>query len=353
MMLNSQPNGAEPVGPGALTANAAVPSDSNASAIASLAADELPERFFRDCCGQSGLRVMVEVPGQAHPRLRDIDQPCLIIGRDATCDMRVDHPDVAPRHAYLQWIEGRIYGFSLTTPEPGKPSGGWISRKPVTIGPLRISIPEFDLPIGPDDPQSRSAVLAADVPQVQLKFSGVAERDNLWPVDRRLTLIGRAPACRLRLDHPQIPLVLASLIRTASSCWLLDLSGADQLRVNGLPVKAVSLDVGDAIQMGPFAAEVSTTPYSPKPFAEIPATTAEPSAVSELAVRHRQRVGTLNKSLEAVKLFLDEEHLNVVPELKTALQRYISQAQKHHREIQDAIERLAAAGDVKEPIHTS
>jgi hypothetical protein len=65
------------------------------------------------------------------------------------------------------------------------------------------------------------------------------------------------------------------------------------------------------------------------------------SAVRELAARHRRRLGALNKSLDAVQLHLDSAHLDAVPELKSAVQQYVLYAQRHHREVQDALERLS------------
>jgi hypothetical protein len=78
----------------------------------------------------------------------------------------------------------------------------------------------------------------------------------------------------------------------------------------------------------------------PQPAATVP--TVQPTTtIQELATEHRQRLGELNKSLDSVQVYLDSEHLNTVPDLKMALQKYILHAQRHHREMQEALERMS------------
>lgn len=299
--------------------------------------DTARNRFFVESQGRTGLELLVEVSGQAHSRKIELDQPYLLIGRDNLCDLRIDHSAVHSRQVYLQWINGQLFGCSLDSTDQ-KPVTAWVQRKPVSFGALRISVPDIET-AGAADPQARSSELAEEVPQVQLKFAGVEQRDNLWPVDRNLTLIGRGPQCKLRLDHPDVSHVMAALVRTPIGCWLVNLSAASGLRVNDRQIVVESLDIGDTIQLGPFRAEVSVAPFSLK--AAQPARHEARNAIRELAGQHRQRLGALNQSLSAVQVYLDSEHLDGVPELKMALQQYVLHAQRHHREMQDALERLA------------
>ena len=105
-----------------------------------------------------------------------------------------------------------------------------------------------------------------------------------------------------------------------------------------------SLDFGDLVQLGPFQAEVSAAALSLKTL-RTSAVDDSPkparSSVKDLTNRHRERLGTLTKSLEAVQHYLDAEHLDSVPELKSSLQRYVLQAQRHHREMQEALDELS------------
>lgn len=300
--------------------------------------DAARSRFFQESQGRPGLMLLVEVAGEAHARKIALDQPFLLLGSDRSCDLQIDHSAVLPHHAYLQWIDGQLFACSLDSTDQ-KPVAAWVHRKPVSLGPLRISVPDLGPVAGAADPQSRNPELAEEVPQVQLKFAGVEQRDNLWPVDRNLTLIGRGPQCKLRLDHPDIPYVMAALVRTPVGCWLLNLSAASALRVNEQQLCVASLDIGDTIQLGPFRAEVSVAPFSLQ--SNKPAKVEPKTAIRELAGQHRQRLGALNQSLSAVQVYLDSDHLDGIPELKMALQQYVLHAQRHHREMQEALERLA------------
>ncbi len=306
-------------------------------------AEESRRRLFEDCAGQAGLQLLIEVKGEAHARKVSLNRPYLLIGSDGQCDVRIKQPSVLPYHAYVQWIDGRLFCCGLGETQP---LATWVGPKPVALGPFRVSVPDLELPAaGQQDPQSRSSELAEEVSQIQLKFAGVEQSDNLWPVDRRLTLIGRGTQCKLRLDHPEIPIVLAALVRTDRTCWLIDLQHSDRLLVNDQLIDSLqTLDVGDKLRLGEFHAEVTAASFT------VESTDAKPTkppsvpkvtSVRELADQHRTHLETLSESLETVQYYLDTDHLDGLPELKTAIQQYVLHAQRHHRETQAALESLA------------
>ena len=318
------------------------------------------QQLLRESGGRSDTELRVEITGH-EAQIVPLNQPFVLIGRNPSCDIRFDHPGVLPRHLYLQWIDGRLFCCTLGMPSQKSPAVGiWIGEEPVTVGPFQLSVidseslpslaPESLPSRNSDDPQvdfdplGKSAELASDVPQVQLTFTGVEQSDNFWPVDRPLTLIGCGSQCKLRLDHADIPTVLAALYRTPTSLWLINLADEESLRVNEQSTLLQSLDFGDLVQLGPFQAEVSAASLSLKTL-RTAAIEDSPkparSSVKELTNRHRERLGTLTKSLAAVQLYLDAEHLDSVPELKSSLQRYVLQAQRHHREMQEALDQLS------------
>jgi hypothetical protein len=305
--------------------------------------EDAHSQLFQDCAGQPGLHLLIEVNGEAHARKVSLNRPYLLIGSDSECDIRIKHGSVLPCHAYLQWLDGRLFCCGLGEAET---QAAWVGSKPVTFGAFRLSVPDLKVTAeSPQDPQSRSTELAVEVSQIQLRFAGVEQSDNYWPVDRRLTLIGRGTQCKLRLDHPEIPIVLAALLRTNHGCWLIDLQHDDSMQVNGqLLASMQSLDVGDKLTFGAFEAEVTAASFAVEPMiakAEKPRTAPKVSSVRELASRHRTHLGTLNESLDTVQYYLDTDHLDGLPELKTALQQYVLHAQRHHREMQEALENLA------------
>jgi hypothetical protein len=318
--------------------------DAGAPVETSSPLDRLLEHLFGIGRGRPDRQLVIEVSGEAHPRRIALNRALLLIGRDPHCDVRIEHSGVAPFQAYVQWLDGGLFFHDLSNSVPPNRVSAWVGPKPLVSGPLRLSfavgescdVPSFD-PLAPH-PE-----LAAEVPQVQLQFARVDQRDNLWPVDRRLTLIGRGEQCKLRLDHPDVPLVLASLIRTPSSCWLIKLCGEATLRVNGKRVRAASLDIGDTLQLGPFTAEVTTAPFSLKDSrtASQVETEAITVAARELAASHRSQLVDLQKSFKELREILDSNELNSMPGLKTALQQYVNQSHRLHRETQAELERLA------------
>jgi hypothetical protein len=189
--------------------------------------------------------------------------------------------------------------------------------------------------------------LAAEFPQVRLKFDGVEQTDNQWPVDRPLTLIGRSAQCKLRLNHPDMPLVQASLLRTPSGCWLIDLAGRGTTLVNGRPICFASLDIGDALQLGPFRVTVTAAAFGVGDPNPVRSTSPEPEqavpdkTVVALATRHRELLGELNEGLSEVESCLDAETLDEAPELRASLEQYVRQARRHHREMLESLESLA------------
>lgn len=310
--------------------------------------DSAYERFFRECHGRRGMHLLVESPGAARPKRLELDRPFLLIGRDPVCDLQLDHPEIAPRQIYLQWMAGHLF-FADLAAETGPPSGPhkptaypWIEHDPVQLGPCRLTLVGERADTTPAfSPLVRSPQLAVEFPQVRLKFDGVEESDNQWPVDRPVTLIGRSSQCKLRLNHPDIPLVLASLLRTPSGCWLIDLAGQGSTMVNGRPVSFAALDIGDSLQLGPFHVAVtaaafggmsSNSPHSTSPVPD--------KAVVELATRHRELLGELNDGLSEVQSCLDDEPLDEAPQLKAALEHYVRQASHHHREMVERLETL-------------
>ena len=313
------------------------------------ARDAAREQLFHECQGRRGMHLLVELPGVAQPERLDLDRPFLLIGRDPDCELRLDHPEVAPRQAYLQWVAGHLFCTDLggdagsRTGRRTPKANPWVERQPLQFGPCRLTLVGEESHAAPAfSPLDRSPQLAAEFPQVRLKFDGVEQSDNQWPVDRPVTLIGRGSQCKLRLNHPDMPLVLASLLRTPSGCWLIDLAGEGTTLVNNRRVRFAPLDIGDVLQLGPFRVTVTAAAFGVVNSNASPAKSPEPDkAVVELATRHRELLGELNEGLNEVQAWLDAEPLDEAPQLKAALEHYVRQANHHHREMVERLETLA------------
>ena len=144
-----------------------------------------------------------------------------------------------------------------------------------------------------------------------------------------------------------MPLVQASLLRTPSGCWLIDLAGQGTTLVNDRPVSFAPLDIGDGLQLGPFRVTVTAAAFGvmgqsdSRTKSPEPETAVQDKAIVELAIRHRELLGELNEGLSEVQSYLDAEPLDEAPQLKAALEQYVRQASRHHREMFETLDALA------------
>jgi pSer/pThr/pTyr-binding forkhead associated (FHA) protein len=226
------------------------------------------EKLFRECSGNPATTLLIERDGQPPTRVT-MDRPFLLIGRDSSCDLQLNDEAVNPRHCFLHWIDGNIFCCDVahrTTFFPDRqpqPNGRWVSQQPISIGPYQLRRLDDGNSSSPDfSPLDRSPRLAAEFPLLGLEFEGIEQVENVWPVNRVLTLIGRGPQCKLRLNHKSIAYVHACLVRTQSGCWLVDLAKENTTGVNDQAIRIAALDVGDIIRLGSFPITVVTTDTS-------------------------------------------------------------------------------------------
>lgn len=258
-------------------------------------AEAFRRRLFVECRGKIQTRLRIEHPF-ADPLTVVMDRPFLSIGSDPACDLILDHEEIAPRHSFLQWVDGHIFCCHLA-PRSNRdssklqPNGCWLNDQPISIGPFQLRL---DRPKSSQDPEysplDRSPNLMQDFPQFALQFQGVEQKDNQWPVNRVLTMVGRGSQCKLRLNHPSMPIVQACLMRTKSGCWLIDVQGEGTTGVNDRSVTIAPIDIGDVLRLGPFQVEVVTTVFDPVDF-EVSKKTKAPSAS-----RNSQRQESPNNS---------------------------------------------------------
>lgn len=235
-------------------------------------AEAFRRRLFVECRGKTDTKLRVEHPG-AEPLTVVMDRPFLLIGSDSECDLILEHDEIAPRHCLLHWVDSHIFCCHLAPRSkrvPAKqqpPNGCWLNNEPIAIGPFQLLLDKpTSLPEPESSPLDRSPGLMSDFPQFALQFQGVEQSDNQWPVNRVVTMIGRGSQCKLRLNHPSMPIVQACLIRTKNGCWLIDVLGAGTTGVNNRAITIAPIDIGDVLQLGPFQVEVVTTVFNPVDF---------------------------------------------------------------------------------------
>ena len=205
-------------------------------------------QFLSACGSLEPLRVGA---GQRDQPLSDtwtFGQPFLVIGRRPDSDLLLDHWQVSRRHAYLQLIEGRYFCVDLgsrTGTHGGDASErfGWLERgRALQIGPFTVR-PEW-----PE--QAPRQAPPAPAPAVTWELPGRAIGQALWRMDRQLVLIGRSPACRIRIVQPDVSKYHCSLVLTPVGVWAVDLLGQNGIFVNDEPVRYARLDDGDVLRVG-------------------------------------------------------------------------------------------------------
>lgn len=206
--------------------------------------------FLAACGSAEGSRILLRdgTSESSHP----LSRPFVVIGRNADCDIHLEHPSVAYRHAYLQVVGGRLLciGLSRGAGHSATPFG-WVDPGVSTrIGPWAMSWRPGDAEVEPQDTEDR-------LPDIRL----TAETDDDLPfefeVRERVVLLGRDPRCRMRLNDPSVSAFHASVVLTPSGPWIVDLAGRGGIWVNGEPVSFAPLVEGDEIRIGCFRIDTS------------------------------------------------------------------------------------------------
>ncbi|MFO0951475.1 MAG: FHA domain-containing protein [Isosphaeraceae bacterium] len=208
---------------------------------------------FLQACGATGpLTLAVELPGASARDVRALDQPFALVGRDPRCDLRLDHPEVSERHAYLQLVGGRLVCIDLGS-RNGVMQGGRRSRlidvdrsRPIRIGPYRIRLLAGDLDGDPrrDEPRLAERLSAS------LDLSHRALRQSRCDLPPGLALVGSGADAQIRLIDPSVSTYHCSLVHTSGGVWAVDLLGQGGVRRNGHEVGYARLYDGDVVQVG-------------------------------------------------------------------------------------------------------
>lgn len=256
--------------------------------------------LLRLCGVDPNVTLVVEDLARRPLREQPLDFPALTIGRGPHNDLWLNHDRILSRHALLVWLEGSVFFTALSPkaellgPKGPMSSGWWTPNLCVRTGAFRLQLrglkkapPSFD-PFAPS--------LAAELPRLELRFKSAASAIESWPVTRPLTLIGRSPICKVRVDHESILPVHAALIRTAGRLGIVNLSDVEHVQVNGTAVMSAVLDVGDQIRCGVFRFEVQAAaewPAEPAPQnTSLSTASATEAVLRDFADKHQKLLET-------------------------------------------------------------
>jgi predicted component of type VI protein secretion system len=234
------------------------------------------ERFIDACRAKLPLRVSVK--NERSGELEDvfIERPWAVIGGDPKCDIRLLHPDVSQRHAYLQFVGSRVLCCDLGSrtgthgSSESRPRGWLRTGEPVFIGPYSIRLKDNDFAADDDVAPETGTCSSEDVPDdpppdlppVFLSFANA--RNSAWGqttkrITRAVTLVGWSSSCKVRLQHSSVGRAHCSLVLTPDGLWVVDLLCAGGTQVNGNVVDFARLEEGDDLTVGRFLMRISYT----------------------------------------------------------------------------------------------
>jgi pSer/pThr/pTyr-binding forkhead associated (FHA) protein len=288
-------------------------------------------QLFRKACGLSAPLALVcqDASSQvgAYTPL-EYARPFMLIGRQPTADLLLNHDQVSRRHAYLQAIVGRVYCIDLASRSktfwhghPDARSQGWLdSGQFIQVGPYRIH--RTDRPADLEQQAPVTNPLAGEgvegshcevLPRVALELPFRAGgQSSTWTVGGLLTLVGRSTECQLELNDKSVSQYHACLIRTPLGLWVTDLAAREGVHVNGTRVRWSWLADGDLVRLGLFTLVVryETLPEgisrqdvpleagaSPSgPIIASPSVASEPAVTNRRSLAIRSRGGPLGRT---------------------------------------------------------
>jgi pSer/pThr/pTyr-binding forkhead associated (FHA) protein len=214
-------------------------------------------------------RLEITAPDDPEPTTQVVSGSFALIGRTEGCTCRLNHQEVARRHAYLQAIYGRLYCLDLgsgggTFFGDAPRAGGWFDPDSVIrIGGYQIRLVDtLGLGAGsealPSDfnPLDRFANEQNQLPQVDLHVRGSGRRAH-YTISRPITLVGSAAPCKLRLGDPSVSSIHCSLLWLPDGLWAVDLAGKGGTSVHGKTIRCAKIAEGEKLRIGKFTLRVN------------------------------------------------------------------------------------------------
>ncbi len=221
------------------------------------------EALWRAAGAIGPLRIGVKDSGPEDVRV--IPYPFASIGRDPRCDVVLEDESVSRRHALMLVIEGRIFAIDLASREgtlwgDDARQSGWIEgTRGVGIGRFRVCpqpVAPTDLATAGEPPtgnplgtwpnsRKRGASMLLEVLSPQTK-------KTRWRINRMVTLIGRAPECKMRLMDPSVSSAHCVLVCTPMGLWAIDLLGREGILVNDQKTRFARIADNDDLRVGRF-----------------------------------------------------------------------------------------------------
>ncbi len=205
-------------------------------------------------------------PDRARPAVV-LHLPLMLVGSGASAYLSLPSPDVDDPHALLIKSGSRFYIHDLASRTHVLVNGAKIREHLLAEGDL--------LQIGPfvfkfSCPPGWPLALPQKAPPVDLR---IPDLPDPLRIGSRVILIGRHPACDVRLPHENVSPAHAAIVDLNGTRWLCDLNSSSGVLVNGIPVRQVELNAHDVIRIG--ATDIRYTPAPQAPIRPQPAASVD------------------------------------------------------------------------------
>jgi len=200
--------------------------------------------------------VLAHVTGKERARIHPLPMRLVTLGKDPACDIVLDEPGVAGRHAQVTCGSGR---FAIS--DNGTERGVMVNGRRVVSHKL---MPNDMVEIGSAyllfladygeqaAPQPLSPALAEGRPDVRLRIVEGPAKGTAFFLGSRPLVIGRHDLANARLDDEQVSDFHVQVVSMGQRVRLVDLKSRTGTRVNGLSVTRRVVEEKDNVSIGPF-----------------------------------------------------------------------------------------------------
>ncbi|HWE36087.1 MAG TPA: FHA domain-containing protein [Isosphaeraceae bacterium] len=201
-------------------------------------------------------------PGRAIP----VDLPDFVIGRDASCQLRLDHEAVGGRHCRIRRDGRRVVVEDLTA---GTGGGTAINERAVRVAEVRhgdrlsVGPARFQFIIGQEDGGPAVAEpVAPPAGRVRLIVESGKVKGQAIEVSDERFLIGRDASCQLRPNNPTTSRKHAMIERRGGRIFVRDLGTTNGTVLNDRNLRGEEAEAadGDRLTIGPLAFTLSIEP---------------------------------------------------------------------------------------------
>lgn len=177
------------------------------------------------------------------------------LGREATCDIQIDDPSVAPRQAELHVSLEQVTIHNLGEPELVSVNGDFVNS-PVTlahgdeviIGPQVFELIDPKRVRALSESNQQAVVAEQGVSGWSLKATNTALANRNFPIDREVVM-GRSNECDITLGVAHLSRRHARLFFSGDQLEVEDLRSSNGTYVNGKRVERSLLRAGDELSL--------------------------------------------------------------------------------------------------------